>query len=64
MPRALRDEVRLVGNALGQVIAEHGGEGLLADVEALRRTVIQARAEAAREADMRTAPSARVVMVA
>jgi len=27
MPRALRDEVRLVGDALGQVIAEHGGEG-------------------------------------
>ena len=47
MPRALREEVRLVGDALGQVIAEHGGEGLLADVEALRRTVIQARAEAA-----------------
>ena len=46
-PRALRDEVRLVGDALGQVIAEHGGEGLLADVEALRRTVIQARAGAA-----------------
>ena len=33
MPRALREEVRLVGDALGQVIAEHGGEGLLADVE-------------------------------
>jgi phosphoenolpyruvate carboxylase len=46
MPRALREEVRLVGDALGQVIAEHGGAGLLADVEALRRTVIQARAEA------------------
>ena len=43
MPRALRDEVRIIGDALGQVIAEHGGEGLLADVEALRRTVIQAR---------------------
>ena len=27
MPRALREEVRLVGDALGQVIAEHGGEG-------------------------------------
>ncbi len=47
MPRALRDEVRLIGDALGQVIAEHGGEGLLADVEALRRTVIQARSGAA-----------------
>jgi len=45
MPRALREEVRLVGDALGQVIAEHGGAPLLADVEALRRTVIRARAE-------------------
>ncbi|GAC1344390.1 MAG: phosphoenolpyruvate carboxylase [Candidatus Dormibacteria bacterium] len=43
MPKALRDEVRLVGEMLGQVIAEHGGESLLADVEALRRTVIHAR---------------------
>ena len=47
MPRALRDEVRLIGDALGQVITEHGGEALLADVEALRRTVIQARAGSA-----------------
>ena len=45
MPRALRDEVRLVGDALGQVIAEHGGAALLAGVENLRRTVIRARAE-------------------
>ena len=45
MPRALREEVRLVGDALGQVIAEHGGAALLADVETLRRTVIRARAE-------------------
>jgi phosphoenolpyruvate carboxylase len=45
MPRALREEVRLVGDALGHVIAEHGGAALLADVEALRRTVIRARAE-------------------
>jgi phosphoenolpyruvate carboxylase len=45
MPRALREEVRLVGDALGHVIAEHGGPGLLADVEALRGTVIRARAE-------------------
>src|SRR5579862_9389979 len=47
MPRALRDEVRLVGDALGQVIAEHGGDALLADVEALRRTVIRARVDSA-----------------
>ena len=46
MPRTLREEVRLAGDALGQVIAEHGGAELLADVETLRRTVIRARAEA------------------
>jgi len=45
MPRTLREEVRLAGDALGQVIAEHGGAALLADVETLRRTVISARAE-------------------
>src|SRR5579863_1478911 len=45
MPRTLREEVRLAGDALGQVIAEHGGAELLADVETLRRTVIRARAE-------------------
>jgi phosphoenolpyruvate carboxylase len=45
MPRTLREEVRLAGDALGRVIAEHGGEALLADVETLRRTVIRARAE-------------------
>ncbi len=45
MPRTLREEVRLAGDALGQVIAEHGGAELLADVETLRRTVITARGE-------------------
>ncbi len=44
-PRALREEVRLAGDALGQVIAEHGGAALLTDVETLRRTVIRARTE-------------------
>jgi phosphoenolpyruvate carboxylase len=45
MPAALRDEVRLVGEVLGEVIAEYAGESLLADVESLRRTVIRARTE-------------------
>src|SRR5580700_8231592 len=45
MPRTLREEVRIAGDALGQVIAEHGGAELLADVETLRRTVITARGE-------------------
>ena len=43
MPASVRDEVRALGDVLGQVIAEYGGDSLLADVEALRRTVIRAR---------------------
>jgi phosphoenolpyruvate carboxylase len=42
MPAALRREVRLLGDVLGQVLAEYGGP-LLEDVEQLRRTVIAAR---------------------
>ena len=45
MPGVLRDEVRLLGEVLGMVIAEHGGDSLLGDVEGLRRTVIRARNE-------------------
>ena len=43
MPQALRREVRLLGELLGQVLAEYGGPELLDDVELLRRTVIAAR---------------------
>ncbi|GAA4578915.1 phosphoenolpyruvate carboxylase [Planotetraspora phitsanulokensis] len=43
MPDELRADVRLLGGLLGQVIAEHGGPGLLADVERLRKAVIAAR---------------------
>ena len=45
MPAPLRREVRLLGDVLGQVLAEYGGSGLLEDVENLRRTVIVARDE-------------------
>jgi len=45
MPAPLRREVRLLGDLLGQVLAEYGGPGLLEDVENLRRTVIVAREE-------------------
>ena len=45
MPVSVREEVRLVGEVLGQVIAEHAGPALLDDVEALRRTVIRARTD-------------------
>ncbi|MGN9783569.1 phosphoenolpyruvate carboxylase [Nonomuraea sp. ZG12] len=43
MPDELRRDVRLLGKLLGQVIAEQGGEDLLADVERLRKAVIAAR---------------------
>src|SRR6202171_5725735 len=43
MPAALRREVRLLGDLLGEVLAEYGGPALLAAVEELRRTVIAAR---------------------
>lgn len=43
IPEPLRRDVRLLGDVLGQVIADYGGPTLLRDVEQLRRTVIQAR---------------------
>jgi phosphoenolpyruvate carboxylase len=43
MPAPLRREVRLLGDVLGQVLAEYGGAALLEDVENLRRTVIAER---------------------
>src|SRR5690625_4638949 len=43
MPDQLRGDVRLLGEMLGTVLAESGGEDLLADVERLRRAVIGAR---------------------
>jgi phosphoenolpyruvate carboxylase len=43
MPAPLRREVRLLGDVLGQVLAEYGGAGLLEDVESLRRMVIVGR---------------------
>ncbi|WP_406318621.1 phosphoenolpyruvate carboxylase [Streptosporangium sp. NBC_01639] len=43
MPDELRADVRLLGELLGQVVAEHGGDDLLADVERLRKAVIAAR---------------------
>jgi phosphoenolpyruvate carboxylase len=49
MPAALRREVRLLGDVLGQVLAEYGGAELLEDVELLRRIVIVARDSDAQE---------------
>ncbi|HEV2035578.1 MAG TPA: phosphoenolpyruvate carboxylase [Candidatus Dormibacteraeota bacterium] len=43
IPAPLRRDVRMLGEVLGQVIADYGGAKLLRDVEQLRRTVIRAR---------------------
>jgi phosphoenolpyruvate carboxylase len=43
MPEAMRRDVRLLGDTLGQVIQESDGEDLLRDVERLRHAVIGAR---------------------
>ncbi len=47
MPAQLRRDVRLLGELLGQVLREFGGDDLLADVEKLRRAVIAARTSGA-----------------
>jgi phosphoenolpyruvate carboxylase len=43
LPVPLRRDVRLLGDLLGEVIREAGGQSLLDDVERLRRAVIAAR---------------------
>ena len=43
LPAELRRDVRLLGDLLGEVIREAGGQDLLDDVERLRRAVIAAR---------------------
>jgi len=43
IPEGLRRDVRLLGEMLGEVLRESGGDDLLFDVEALRLAVISAR---------------------
>jgi len=43
LPDLMRRDVRLLGEVLGEVISESDGPDLLADVERLRRAVIEAR---------------------
>src|SRR5215468_451797 len=50
LPAAMRRDVRLLADLLGEVIRDTGGQDLLDDVERLRRAVIAARA-GARPAD-------------
>ncbi len=51
MPAALRRDVRLLGDLLGQVLTEFGGADLLDSVERLRRTVIASREDPERYED-------------
>src|SRR5215831_6405978 len=44
LPAPMRRDVRLLGDLLGEVIRDSGGQDLLDDVERLRRAVIAARA--------------------
>jgi phosphoenolpyruvate carboxylase len=48
LPEAMRRDVRLLGDVLGEVISESAGPDLLADVERLRHAVIAARTAADR----------------
>jgi phosphoenolpyruvate carboxylase len=48
LPAAMRRDVRLLGDVLGEVISESAGADLLADVERLRHAVIAARSAADR----------------
>ena len=50
MPDALRADVRLLGELLGQVLTEFGGKGLLNDVERLRAPAISAAVESGSDA--------------
>ncbi len=45
MPERLRADVRQLGDALGQVLREYGGDALLADVERLRELTIASHHE-------------------
>ena len=51
LPTAMRRDVRLLGEILGQVIREEAGQDLLEDVEDLRHRVIAARQETGPKAD-------------
>ncbi|HEU4541804.1 MAG TPA: phosphoenolpyruvate carboxylase [Jiangellaceae bacterium] len=51
MPDTLRADVRMLGDALGEILREYGGQGLLDDVERLRELAIAAHHEDATVAD-------------
>ena len=53
MPEPMRRDVRLLGDLLGEVLRESGGQDLLDDVERLRLAVIAARRAAPRDGALR-----------
>ena len=59
LPESMRRDVRLLGGILGEVIRDSAGPELLADVERLRRAVIEARRG---ERDEWNAPDAGAVV--
>jgi phosphoenolpyruvate carboxylase len=61
MPEPLRADVRLLGELLGQVLVEHGGPRLLADVERLRELTIAAHADPPTSADQARDQAAALV---
>lgn len=61
MPDALRADVRLLGDALGTVLREYGGDGLLDDVERLRELAIAAHHHDATVADDAAVQAERLV---
>jgi phosphoenolpyruvate carboxylase len=58
MPEPLRQDVRLLGSLLGEVLVEYGGQDLLDDVERLRHAVIDARRTEEQRAQERAAGGA------
>jgi phosphoenolpyruvate carboxylase len=61
MPDTLRADVRMLGDALGEILREYGGQGLLDDVERLRELAIAAHHEDATVADDAAVQAEKIV---
>lgn len=64
IPDAMRNDVRMLGQLLGQVLREAGGDGLFEDVERLRLATIQAYDQESPDAFERAAAIAESFTVA
>lgn len=61
IPDELRADVRLLGDTLGEVIREYGGESLFEDVERLRELTIAVHGDDVQEADLAAAQAEELV---